>query len=40
MSFDLKLKVQNHDFMVIDRFIDRIQMTFADDLINYKSEEL
>ncbi len=40
MSFDLKLKVQNHDFMVIDRFIERIQMTFADDLINYKSEEL
>ena len=40
MSFDLKLKVQNHDFMVIDRFVERLQVTFEDDLINYKTQEL
>lgn len=40
MSFDLKLKVQNHDFMVIDRFLERLQMTFEDDLINYKTQEI
>ena len=40
MSFDLRLKVQNHDFMVIDRFLERLQMTFEDEMINYKTEEV
>ena len=37
MSFDLMLKVPNHDYLIIDRFLERIQMSFEDDLINYNT---
>jgi (p)ppGpp synthase/HD superfamily hydrolase len=40
MSFDLKLKVPNHDYLIIDRFMGRIQMTFENDLINYRTSML
>jgi (p)ppGpp synthase/HD superfamily hydrolase len=40
MSFDLSLKVPNHDYLIIDRFMGRIQMTFEDDLINYSTSVL
>ena len=40
MAFDLQLKVPNHDYLIIDRFIERIQMTFEDDLINYSTVTL
>ena len=40
MSFDLRLKVPNHDYLVIDRFIERVQFAFEDDLINYRIEEV
>lgn len=40
MSFDLTLKVPNHDYLIIDRFMERIQITFEDDLINYRTSVL
>jgi GTP diphosphokinase / guanosine-3',5'-bis(diphosphate) 3'-diphosphatase len=40
MSFDLRLNVPNHDYLVIDRFIERVQFAFEDDLINYRIEEI
>lgn len=40
MSFDLTLKVPNHDYLIIDRFLERIQITFEDDLINYSTVTL
>jgi hypothetical protein len=39
MSFDLRLNVPNHDYLIIDRFIERMQFAFEDDLINYSIEE-
>ncbi|MCP4522599.1 MAG: bifunctional (p)ppGpp synthetase/guanosine-3',5'-bis(diphosphate) 3'-pyrophosphohydrolase [Candidatus Gracilibacteria bacterium] len=39
IAFDLKINILNHDYLMIDRFIERLQISFNEDLITFKISE-
>jgi hypothetical protein len=40
MGLDIKLIIPNHDYLLMDRLIDRIKLAFEDDLISTNIKEI